>query len=291
MERSERRDDLEAAGAAVVAPAPRQLERGLVGLRAGVAEEHPPIAEMAAQTRRQPRHRLGVEDVGDVRKLLGLFLDRAHDAGMAVPQRSHGEAAEKIQIAIAVGVIEIGAGAAHEGERHAAVGVDEILMGEVDDLSVIHRCPSWIPHRVFGLLATDHAASTRCALDADAGPGGPSKLYATGRRGMLAPGLAARNHLGAHARFGENLKQDSVARASVDHVGLADASIERRDTALDLRDHPVANRACRDQFFASATVSVGMSLPSLPFTPSTSVSNMSFSAPSAARGRRRRRRR
>src|SRR5271157_6260474 len=35
---SERRDDLEAA-AAFVAPSPRQLDRRLIGLRAGVAEE------------------------------------------------------------------------------------------------------------------------------------------------------------------------------------------------------------------------------------------------------------
>ena len=38
VERAERRDDLEAAGAAVVAPAARELDRRLVGLGAGVAK-------------------------------------------------------------------------------------------------------------------------------------------------------------------------------------------------------------------------------------------------------------
>src|SRR6185437_4680212 len=171
VERTERGNDLEAAGAAVVAPAPRQLKRGLVGFRARVAKEQPPVAKMPAQPRGQPRHRFGVKDVGDVSELFGLLLDRAHDARMAVAERRHGEAAEKIQIAVAIGVIEISAGAAHEGERHAAVSVDEILMGEVDDFSVVHRFFSWIlsaSWRPSRARSRERTYTTR-----------PPKLYAT----------------------------------------------------------------------------------------------------------------
>src|ERR1700688_3565599 len=147
VERSERRHDLEAAGPAVVTPAPREFEGGLIGLRARVAETHAPIAERTAQARGQPRHRLGMKNVGDVSQLLGLLLDRAHHARVTVAERSYGEATEKIQVAGAVGVIQIGAGAADEGELHATVSVDEILMGDVDDFSVIHRCSSLDPLR------------------------------------------------------------------------------------------------------------------------------------------------
>ena len=139
VERAERREDLEAAAANVAAPSPRELDRGFVGLGARVAEENFPVAEMIREPLGQSRHRLGVEDVGDVRELFGLLLDRAHDARISMAEAGHGEPAEKIQVAVAVGVIEIGACAAHERERQASVDIDHVLMGEFDDFGVVHR--------------------------------------------------------------------------------------------------------------------------------------------------------
>ena len=51
----------------------------------------------------------------------------------------HRQPAKEIQVAVAVRVIEIGAMAAHERERQASISVDQALMGQFDNLGVIHR--------------------------------------------------------------------------------------------------------------------------------------------------------
>ncbi len=72
VERSQRRDDLEAPAVAMT-PSARELDRRFVRFGAGIAEEHAPVAKQTAQSRGQPRHRFGMEHVGDVRQLFGLL--------------------------------------------------------------------------------------------------------------------------------------------------------------------------------------------------------------------------
>src|ERR1700722_2121018 len=83
--------------------------------------------------------RLGVKHVGNVRELFRLFLDRAHDARISMAKTSYRKPAEKIEIAIAVGVIEIRAMPARKGQRQASVHIDHVLMREFYDLGVVHR--------------------------------------------------------------------------------------------------------------------------------------------------------
>src|SRR6202041_1272954 len=103
VKRSERRQNLETS----VAPSPRELDSGLIRLGARVAQEDFSVAEMIRQLLDQSRCRLGVEDVGNVRELLSLLLDRAHDAGIPVTEAGDREPAEKIEIAVAVGVVQV----------------------------------------------------------------------------------------------------------------------------------------------------------------------------------------
>ncbi len=48
------------------------------------------------------------------------------------------EPAEKIQVTIAVGVVEIGTAPLHEGQRQAAVDVHLVFVRQFDDFSVGH---------------------------------------------------------------------------------------------------------------------------------------------------------
>jgi hypothetical protein len=73
---AERRDNFEAPAA--MTPSAGKLDRRFVGLSAGIAEEHAPVAKQAAQPRGQPGHWLGMEYVRNVGELFGLLADRAH---------------------------------------------------------------------------------------------------------------------------------------------------------------------------------------------------------------------
>src|SRR5260370_29443386 len=88
----------------------------------------------------QSRRRLGVKDVGNVRELFRLLLDRAHDPRISVPEAGNRESAENIEIAVAVGVVQIRAMPARERQRQASVNIDHVPMREFYDLGVVHRC-------------------------------------------------------------------------------------------------------------------------------------------------------
>src|SRR5580704_11035159 len=94
---------------------------------------------MIRQPLNQSRGRLGMEDVGDVRELFRLLLDRAHDTGISMTEAGDREPAEKIEIAVAVGVIKIRAVPARERERKASVNIDHVSMREFYYLGVVHR--------------------------------------------------------------------------------------------------------------------------------------------------------
>jgi hypothetical protein len=48
------------------------------------------------------------------------------------------QATEEIQVAIAGRIVQIGAMATHERQRHAAVVIDQIGVREFDDFRIIH---------------------------------------------------------------------------------------------------------------------------------------------------------
>src|SRR6185437_11431159 len=112
-------DDHRAGGALVAAD---QLERCLVGLRAGVGEEHPAIAA------EQPQQPFGQSDLGLVQEQVGGVRDRVHLAGhglgerrMGVPERADRDAGNEVGVLIAVGVPDLTALAPHQCDRWYAV--------------------------------------------------------------------------------------------------------------------------------------------------------------------------
>src|SRR5437899_843793 len=80
-----------------------------------------------------------------MRELFGLLFDGADDSWIAVTEAGDGQSAEKVQIAIAIRIVEMGALTAHERQRHAAIIVDQIGVREFDDFRVIHDTRTFFP--------------------------------------------------------------------------------------------------------------------------------------------------
>ena len=172
-------DDVGAAGA------PGELERGLVGLGAGVGEEHlagPAGAEQREQLLGELDLRLAGEEVRDVAERLELVGDRLDQRRVGVAERVDGDAAEQVDVLLAVGVPDVGALAADERQLRRAEGVHQRRRrsGPASVL-VRHRVA---PDRAFRILVVD-----------------------------------AGQHLGADALVGEDLEQHGVRLAAVDDGG------------------------------------------------------------------------
>src|ERR1700730_7362264 len=113
---------------------------------------------MIRQPLNQSRGRLGVKNVGNVRELFRLLLDRAHDAGISMTEAGDREPAEKIEIAVTVSIIKIRAMPARERERKASVNIDHVSMCEFDYLGVVHRVlPPLCDRRAVSLKADTFA--------------------------------------------------------------------------------------------------------------------------------------
>ena len=97
-----------------VAGETRDLDRGFVRLGTGIAEEHAIHAAELAQAASKIFLLRHLVEVGGVQKRAGLFRQRAGDRRVCVAQATHGEAGQTVQIAFAVGIVQIGAVAAHE---------------------------------------------------------------------------------------------------------------------------------------------------------------------------------
>src|SRR6266487_1851474 len=99
-----------------------QLERCLVGLGAGVGEEHPAVVA------EQPEQPFGQDDLGLVQEQVGGVRDRAHlaghrlgDRGVGVAQRADRDAGDEVGVGVAVGVPDLAALTAHQRDRRDAV--------------------------------------------------------------------------------------------------------------------------------------------------------------------------
>ena len=129
MERAVRADHVEAIGTAVLlAVAARELDRALVGLGAGVGEEH---ATAAAEQRVEPLGDPGLHvvviEVRHVQQRARLIGDRVGDLGMRVTERRDREAREEVEVALALAVPEHRALTAHERDRQPAVGLHHVV--------------------------------------------------------------------------------------------------------------------------------------------------------------------
>jgi hypothetical protein len=85
--------------------APGQLERGLVGLGAGVGEEHLPVgSEQLQQLFGEADLRFGGEEVRHVSQRVELAGDRLDERRVGVAERVHGDPAEQVEVTVVVGV-------------------------------------------------------------------------------------------------------------------------------------------------------------------------------------------
>ena len=112
-------EDAAAAGQAC------ELECGLVGLGAGVAEKHPRgvVADPGTQRLGDLHHRLGAEEVGHVAKRRHLRAHRLDDGRVRVAERVDGNAGEHVDVGIALRVRDRGALTGDKLHRWRGVGI------------------------------------------------------------------------------------------------------------------------------------------------------------------------
>ena len=132
---------------------PGDLERDLVGLGAGVAEEHPRLrvgAEVADQRLGQRDTGFGGVEVGGVAQRVQLRGDGLDDRRVAVAEHVDRDAAEQVQVGLAVGVGDHGAVAAGQRQRRGAVVVHH------------HRLPTLLAALAVSVMLTHAPPSFRC---------------------------------------------------------------------------------------------------------------------------------
>ncbi len=95
--------------AALVAVQAGDLDRGLVGLGAGVGEEHALHARQLAQPIGETLLQRYSVQVGGVNQRRRLFAHGLGNPGMGVAEPAHCDARERVQIALAVNVGQVGA--------------------------------------------------------------------------------------------------------------------------------------------------------------------------------------
>ncbi len=111
VKRAVRGHDVVALGPAVRLAVPaRELDRGLVGLGARVAEEHAAAAaEQAIERGPQRGLLIVVVQVRRVQQRARLRRDRGRDLGMGVAERGHREPGEEVEVGLVFGVVQAGA--------------------------------------------------------------------------------------------------------------------------------------------------------------------------------------
>ena len=100
----------------------RHLDRAFHRFGAGIREKHGVGEARIGEPLRQPLGFGNAEEVRDVPNLLRLLGERLHQDRMRVAERVHGDAAGKIEVALAVGAEQPSALAPLEGEVGARIG-------------------------------------------------------------------------------------------------------------------------------------------------------------------------
>jgi hypothetical protein len=120
-------DDRGVLDAALVAVEARELDRALVRLGAGVGEEDVVHLRERAEALGELLLLRHAEVVGRVDQLGELVLHALGEHGMRVAQPVHGDPGERVQVALAVRVEEVGALAARERDGIGVVRVHHVL--------------------------------------------------------------------------------------------------------------------------------------------------------------------
>src|SRR5262249_18423247 len=96
------------------------------------------FAETRCQPLGQARIRFGMKHVRDMHQAFSLIPDRAYYFWMRMTEICDSKTAEKIEIGVAVSVLEVRSFAANPRDRKTSVDIDNVAVGEVDYLSVVH---------------------------------------------------------------------------------------------------------------------------------------------------------
>src|SRR6185503_19487377 len=127
--------------AALVAVQPRELDRGLVRLGAGVAEEGVLHAREAADLLGGALLLGDAEEVGGVDELARLLAQRAREHRMGMAQAVHRDAGEAIEVLAALGVPQPATLAARERHRQRRIGVHEVRCAHLRSPFMAIRTP------------------------------------------------------------------------------------------------------------------------------------------------------
>ena len=131
------RDDDEALGMAVILGVlAGELDLAFVGLGAGVGKEDLIKAAVLDDELRGLDGGLIVEVVGAVEDGLRTLLQALDDGGMAVAETVDGDAADEIEVLVAVLVEDVDALAALHGDGHTDVVAVEVLVTVFDDFRI-----------------------------------------------------------------------------------------------------------------------------------------------------------
>ncbi len=123
-----------------------ELQGRLVGLGAGVAEEDPPVCplEESQEPLGEPHLRLGGEEVGDVPERRQLGRDGLDDRRVRVAERVDRDAAEQVDVLLAVGVPHPGTHTTRERQCRRTEGVHHgRCVAVLDGGCGAHDC-SWV---------------------------------------------------------------------------------------------------------------------------------------------------
>jgi hypothetical protein len=130
VERALGGDDRRAAGAT------GQLERRLVGLRAGVAEEHPPVSTgQVEQSLGEPGGGLVRHQVGHVPERGDLPADRLDHGGVGMTEHVDRDPADQVDVVPAEVVPHVCALAAHQREGRWRVGRHDGVRPAVEEVA------------------------------------------------------------------------------------------------------------------------------------------------------------
>src|SRR5260370_27214368 len=131
MERAEGSDDLVRAGAIARSPLARDLDRGLVGLGARVAEKDARRKRKLDQAARELDLRLREVEVRRVDEGPGLCGDCAGDLWVGVTEQVDRDPGDQVEVFVAGVVEDKAALSAYERDRQAPAHLHQILVGEL----------------------------------------------------------------------------------------------------------------------------------------------------------------
>ncbi len=117
-----------------------QLERGFVGLGAGIGEEHPFGEGQLAQPASQLQGRFVGQYVTDMPEFLGLFGQYLDQLGMGVAQAGDGDAASEVDVVSSLLIPQAGTFTAHRNDRRrGVVGHHDFIEPLAGDGGADHR--------------------------------------------------------------------------------------------------------------------------------------------------------